>query len=289
MVRCKTKERALARAIDIDVFMANGRVDLLQSTASELAEFRAWKAAASKHSLGIVDACAEFVALKAQKSNRYQQSLERDLALFEQFVGPTKAIGTITALDIQHFLDSRDVGQRRKFNLRVSIVSLFRWARRMSYLSDRTTEAEKGNQFKSCQDSQRFTLQKCGRFLRMCARIICRAVWQDSPGSGRKRLRQSTIQRNRGYAGKILTGSIRSSLADRDFQDWGRARGADLGESGAVAGTVSKSEGVNLPAPAINNETRRLGRKLVAGNTTAYAIILLLSRSHHPGTSTKFL
>jgi hypothetical protein len=142
MVRCKTKERALARAMDIDVFMANGRVDLLQSTAAEWDEFRKWKSA-SKHSPDLSTACAEFVGLKTGKSSRHTRSLRGDLALFETFIGPTQPIGAIKALDIQRFISSRNVGQRRQFNLRCAIVSLFRWARRMSYLADFTTEAEK--------------------------------------------------------------------------------------------------------------------------------------------------
>jgi integrase len=143
MVRLWSKHKAESRAADVAVCLANGRGDLLQIDPGELAEFRKWKAA-SKDSPALADACSEFLALKKQKSSRHRQSLTRDLRLFEQFMGETKPIGEIKALDVQHFLNSRDVGQRRKFNLRVSIISLFRWARRMSYLdSERTTEPEK--------------------------------------------------------------------------------------------------------------------------------------------------
>jgi len=142
MVRLWNKHKAEKRAADIAVLMANGRGDLLHIDPVELAEFRKWKAA-SKESPALSDACAEFIDLKAQKSSRHRESLARDLLLFEKFIGGGRAMATITALDIQRFLSSRDVGDRRKFNLRVAVISLFRWARRMSYLPDRTTEAEK--------------------------------------------------------------------------------------------------------------------------------------------------
>jgi integrase len=142
MVRLWNKRKAEQRAADIAVLMSNSRGDLLQIDPAELAEFRKWKAASSE-SPALADACAEFIVLKAQKSSRHRQSLERDLNLFVKFIGGSHTIATITALDIQRFLSSRDAGQRRKFNLRVAVISLFRWARRMSYLPDRTTEAEK--------------------------------------------------------------------------------------------------------------------------------------------------
>jgi integrase len=142
MVRLWNKHKAQQRAADIAVLMSNSRGDLLDIDPAELAEFRRWKAA-SNNSPALSDACGEFLALKAQKSSRHRQSLERDLLLFEKFIGAGRAIATITALDIQRFLSSRDAGDRRKFNLRVAVISLFRWARRMSYLPDRTTEAEK--------------------------------------------------------------------------------------------------------------------------------------------------
>jgi integrase len=142
MVRLWNKRKAEDRAADIAVLMTNSRGDLLDIDPAELAEFRKWKAA-SNDSPALGDACSEFILLKAQKSSRHRLSLTRDLALFEKFIGAGRAIATITALDIQRFLSSRDAGQRRKFNLRVAVISLFRWSRRMSYLPDRTTEAEK--------------------------------------------------------------------------------------------------------------------------------------------------
>ena len=142
MVRLHSKHKAQARATDVAVLMANGRNDLLQITPGELAEFRKWKAAANV-SVTLADACMSFLAIKQTKSSRHVRSLRSDLELFQEFISPSQPIGAITALDIQRFLDSREVGDRRKFNLRVAIVSLFRWARRMSYLPDRTTEAEK--------------------------------------------------------------------------------------------------------------------------------------------------
>jgi integrase len=142
MVRLWNKHKAEQRAADIAVLMSNSRGDLLQIDPAELAEFRKWKAARAE-SPALADACSEFIALKAQKSSLHRKSIEGNLRLFENFIGGHRAIATIMALDIQRFISSRDVGQRRKFNLRVSVISLFRWARRMSYVPDRTTEAEK--------------------------------------------------------------------------------------------------------------------------------------------------
>ena len=142
MVRCLTKQKAQSRATDIAVLLANGRNDLLQIDPGELAEFRQWKAACAS-SPSFADARAEFIELKNRRSSRHVISLERDLKLLENFIGPTQTIGSVTALDVQKFLNSRNVSERRKFNLRAETIALFRWARRMSYLPDRTTEAEK--------------------------------------------------------------------------------------------------------------------------------------------------
>jgi integrase len=141
-VRLLTKQKAEARATDLAVMLANGRSDLLGIDRVELAAFREWKAASSC-SRPFSEIRDEFLALKQTKSSRHRQSLSQDLKLFEQFIGPARPIAEIRAPEVQRFLDSRDIGERRKFNLRVAVVSLFRWARRMSYLPDRTTEAEK--------------------------------------------------------------------------------------------------------------------------------------------------
>jgi integrase len=143
MVRCKTKEKALSRAMDVNVLMANGRVDLLQGTPAEWEEFKKWKSAC-RNSSTLGDACREFVALKKAKSTAYYRALKNDLTLFEQFIGSTQLIGEIKALDIQRFIHSRNVGLRRQLNLRMSVIGLFLWAKRMSYVDpDRMTEAEK--------------------------------------------------------------------------------------------------------------------------------------------------
>jgi integrase len=142
MVRLRTKQKALARATDTAVLLANGRNDLLQISAAELAEFRAWKAGCNS-TVSVAEACKAFLAIKQTKSSRHVRSLRGDLELFEEFIGPTQSLGAVTALDIQRFLDSRNASDRRKFNLRMAIVSLFKWSRRMSYLPDRMTEAER--------------------------------------------------------------------------------------------------------------------------------------------------
>jgi integrase len=142
MVRLWNKRKAEKRAADIAVLMSNSRGDLLQIDPAELSEFRKWKAA-STESPALGDACAEFIELKAQKSSTHAKDTRGNLRLFVKFIGAGRAMATITALEIQRFLSSRNAGLRRQFNLRGTVISLFRWARRMSYLPDRTTEAEK--------------------------------------------------------------------------------------------------------------------------------------------------
>jgi len=141
-VRLWNKQKAEQQATEIAVLMNNGRKDLLEIDQSELREFLDWKTARD-NTPAIAEARKAFVTLKSSKSSRHTQSLERDLRLFETFIGAERQIGAIMAPEIQSFLDSRECGMRRKANLRSSIVALFRWARRMSYLPERTTEAEK--------------------------------------------------------------------------------------------------------------------------------------------------
>jgi integrase len=144
-VRLKAKEKAQSRAQDVAVLLANRRHDLLGIDARELAEFRAWKAAC-KVSLPVGEIIQKFLALKARKSSRHLQSLTSDLALFENFVGSAELLGAIPASTIQEFIDSRDAGDRRKFNLRACVIGLFSYARDMAYIIPDTTgrtEAEK--------------------------------------------------------------------------------------------------------------------------------------------------
>ena len=145
-VLCSTKEKAQSRADDINVLTANRRGDLLDGTPKEWLEFREWKAAREK-SISIAQARQDFCASKGSKSSRHQRLLEQDLKRLEEFIGPAQPIASITVLDIQRFIDSRNVGDRRQFNLRAEIISLFRWAKRMGYVRalDGTTEAEKVN------------------------------------------------------------------------------------------------------------------------------------------------
>jgi len=142
-VRLKAKHKAESRAVELEVFLANGRKDLLSIDIAELAEFRRWKQATAAPSRSLKDVTDRFLRLKQSKSSRHVKSIRGDLHLFEGFVGEETPIGNIMADRIQEFLNYRLVGDRRKANLRNSIVNLFRWARRMSYLDDRTTKAEK--------------------------------------------------------------------------------------------------------------------------------------------------
>jgi integrase len=84
-----------------------------------------------------------FSELSDPKAARHIRSLEGDLKLFEAFIGASRPIASIMTPEIQRFIDSRGVGERRKFNLRAAIVSLFRWAERMTYVAGPKTNAEK--------------------------------------------------------------------------------------------------------------------------------------------------
>src|SRR5438094_535860 len=87
-VRLLTKQKADSRATDIAVLLANGRGDLLQIDARELAEFRSWKTS-SKSSRPIGELIDRFLELKRSKSSRHRQSITRDLRLFREFTGET--------------------------------------------------------------------------------------------------------------------------------------------------------------------------------------------------------
>jgi integrase len=139
-VRRRTKAKADARANDVVALLNNGRTDLLSITREELAEIRARRTETTRP---IRDVAAAFLKLKEGRSVRHFESLRRDLALLEEFVDGDTPIGTITAETLQAFLDSRGAGERRRFNLRANAIALFRYARRMSLLPDRMTEAEK--------------------------------------------------------------------------------------------------------------------------------------------------
>ena len=141
-IRLKSKTDAQNLADDLRVLIANGRRDLLAITPLELAEFREWKKSA-QNSESLTNAIDRLLALKQNKSGRHLQSLTRDLNLFRSWIDGQTPIASITAPAIQDFLNSRAAGDRRKFNLRATIVALFRFARRQGYLPDRTTEAEK--------------------------------------------------------------------------------------------------------------------------------------------------
>jgi integrase len=143
-VRCRTKRKAEARATDAAVLTANGRNEFSRFDQVKWQRFLKWEEDRNTFNATLGEVIAEFVALKKVKSTDTHQSLKDNLKLFEQFIGARTPIISIKALDIQRFIDSRNAGQRRQFNLRAIVISLFRWARRMSYLPDeQMTAAEK--------------------------------------------------------------------------------------------------------------------------------------------------
>jgi len=76
-----------------------------------------------------------------QRSNRYINALRRDLT---SFVACRPRISKWTARDIAFYLRNLNVGPRRRDNIRDSIVTLSRFARRHGYLpEERTSASEK--------------------------------------------------------------------------------------------------------------------------------------------------
>ncbi len=78
----------------------------------------------------------------AQYNPKYIKGLDDDLAEFAS--GNPGNIGNIRAGEIEAWLNSLDVGARRRNNIRAEIVTLFRFAKDRGYLAEsRRTEAEK--------------------------------------------------------------------------------------------------------------------------------------------------
>lgn len=92
----------------------------------------------------IADLAEEMAAARRQDgaTPTYCRRLERELlAVHDAFEGQT--IDTITTDDLETWLRARDIGPRRRKNLRALLVNLWRHARRRGALPDAPTAAEK--------------------------------------------------------------------------------------------------------------------------------------------------
>lgn len=92
----------------------------------------------------LAEAVAEFLERKAKDgmSLRYVQSLRSHLSrLAANFKKPMSSIST---RDLEHWLDAQKVKGRTRNNLRLSIVTLWRWARVQGYIArDMETEGDR--------------------------------------------------------------------------------------------------------------------------------------------------
>jgi integrase len=128
-VRLHSIKDAEARALDILGAARGGKVNALSLDQSEIAEFLHWKANKG-NGADVPSVVASFLTAKMGKGNsvHHMRQLRSDLTSFaEAFVRP---INQITRADVEGWLNRRMVAARRWNNLRETLVSLFRFARR---------------------------------------------------------------------------------------------------------------------------------------------------------------
>jgi len=151
----KLKRKAFEDARIID----GGRVEL-SSMTQEQKDVCSWvikrgltvdtlqqllKGDAGAGAMMVSDLVSEFKTVKERgqgRSSRHVSGLKNDLDDFAIFF-PGRTIGSIMARDIERWLHSKNVGPRRKNNLRQNVVAAFRWARDRGYLPDVKTQAER--------------------------------------------------------------------------------------------------------------------------------------------------
>lgn len=119
----------------------------------------------------LAEAVAEFLERKAKDgmSLRYVQSLRSHLhRLAANFKKP---MGSISTRDLEHWLDGQKAKGRTRNNLRLSIVTLWRWARAQGYIArDMETEGDRlgtvrdrGGKIGTLSPAQLATLLRGGR------------------------------------------------------------------------------------------------------------------------------
>ena len=93
----------------------------------------------------VSEAVIEFLELKRSNKGRSNDNIRTLSALLSKLTKEfeEKDLNSITAKALNQWMITLPLSPRSKKNLRGAIVTLFRWARSMSYLPDATTEAER--------------------------------------------------------------------------------------------------------------------------------------------------
>lgn len=156
--RDKSEALELARAKARE--LSNGSVDLsaLSPDSAALvrrflalgithADLDTWQTASQRTAVTVKQAYAEFIAAKEAnrgRSYRIIRSYSGDVGGFAKHFGD-EPLTSITVNHVEKWLDSHEgVGKWRRKNLRGSVVTFFRWARKRNYLPmDTTTAAER--------------------------------------------------------------------------------------------------------------------------------------------------
>lgn len=183
------EKRARARAHEIATALANGRAEILELTNADRDSYLHARSIMGEISLNIplhaaleewanarkilgdvslieaanivvrsarttraIPSCAQILQeliaelVDHQRSDRHIKPLKKTL---ESFARQFPRLETIRAAEVVEYLRSRNVGPRRRDNIRDAIVQLFRFARRHGYLAeDRISEAEKVGKIK---------------------------------------------------------------------------------------------------------------------------------------------
>lgn len=137
--RLKTRVRALAERTH------NARRDLVDVPREEYDEFRRWLRT-RKRSAPLGDVVAEFLdeqRASVNLSTRHLHGLRGDLEGLRDAVGAGVPIDEVEPASLLAWISEKEVGQRRKFNLRAAAVQLFRWAQEREYLPEGKTAASR--------------------------------------------------------------------------------------------------------------------------------------------------
>lgn len=138
-----SRQAAIDEARRIARQIAEGQVAADQVDASELAEFRAWKASRSR---SLERVAWEFLAAKersAGASGRNVQTLRQHVERAVEALGRSRPLGEIQTVELEQWIDGLGVAPRSRNNIRNSMVTLWRWAKAREYVPDRLTAAEK--------------------------------------------------------------------------------------------------------------------------------------------------
>lgn len=135
-------EKAKEKARNHLILMRDGRSGLSLLSPKDIADFLRWQKL-KKGSLSTGEAVAKYLSeLKSTgPSHIYFRKCRTDLESFAN--AHNGEIAGIIPEQIDEWLAGLNVGPRRANNLRATLVSLFRWARRRGYVADETTAPEK--------------------------------------------------------------------------------------------------------------------------------------------------